>query len=61
MTELKKPGFSRTLMVRQRQGIHALLRFLVVVLFCGSWVLPAGTQYAVVVGISTFRDLPEQA
>ena len=61
MKEVKKPGFSRALILRHRQEINAMLRFLVVLLFCGSWIFPAGTQYAVVVGISTFRDLPEQA
>ncbi len=61
MKELKKPGFSRALILRHRQEINTMLRFLVVLLFCGSWIFPAGTQYAEVVVISTFRDLHEQA
>lgn len=61
MKEVKEPGSSRALRVRHRQEINSMLRFLVVLLFCGTWILPAGTQYAVVVGISTFRDLPEHA
>ncbi|MCZ6769025.1 MAG: caspase family protein, partial [Acidobacteria bacterium] len=61
MKAVKEPGSSRALRVRHRQEINIMLRFLVVLLFCGTWILPAGTQYAVVVGISTFRDLPEHA
>ena len=40
MKELKNPGSWRGLMVRQRQEIHAMLRFLVVLLFCGTWIFP---------------------
>ena len=57
----KVPTFLSQWTLRHRPEIQAVLAFLLVLLLSVTWALPAGTQYAVVVGISTYRDLPEQA